>query len=1231
MSRRLIPLFLALLVGAGGCDLEPITSGPPGNPAPGNPTPDPEPTVPSTPEQLETHAGPGMVTLSWSPPKSDGGSALTGYRVSAAPREEAQSIEVDGTTARVTGLRPGATYFFYVGAVNAVGEGLSTRSEAVTLPDVPGAPPRPSVVRGDGQVRVNWTEPGSDERWPITGYLVTAHPQGLQVTADASARSAVVGGLSNGEASTFTVRALNAVGEGLDSPASLSVVPATVPSAPASVEATVTIRRASITWSPPASTGGVLVRNYVVTLEPDGLAREVDADTRGFEYSGLKDGTAYTFTVAARNEVGEGPELRSASVRTPGVPARPGAVSVTAGIRSATVTWEAPAEDGGAPLTGYVVESAPSGTRVTVDASVRTATFPGLSSTKAHTFGVSATNILGSGPSTVSAAVRPLPAPAEVTDLQVETSDAGCLTVSYALSQPDWVRADVSVEVDATGSGTFSPATQAGSTTHEGLLARHASPEGVAHQFLWNRAFDVPGAATVRVRLSARVPGATPGSATLERTLPAPARRCELRLPTSTVHPLNTTARRAVKGDFNGDGKLDLVVVPDSSDTVSILLGLGNGSFQPASQQKLRYNLNRLAAGDLDGDRMEELLWQDGYGNLWVARSLGAGLFADPVSYRVGYSEMGTTSDSSIVLADFDGNGSLDVATLGGANALTLGILSNTGDGTLGDFAGKASVASNSLLAVADLDEDGRKDVLVIGQNWWGGSAALLSNGDGTFRTRSISAPEAHALQVDDLDGDGHLDLVLAREGTSDQLHVHLLRGDGQGGFSTAELVDTLVDATSGFLPDVALTSVDMDRDGLKDMVVTLRWKDVLAVLRGRGAGSFEPAVLLPSGRGPFFVTTGDFDGDGGEDVASVQNHSRDVRVWRDGPESLSLPKSPGGALAQGDFNGDGKMDLVSASVTDSVQVHLSGGPEGLRAQTPTSVGSPVFRLVVGHVDGDETLDVVVLRSVSGASTLALLLGNGDGTLRRAADIPVGAMPSHAALGDVNGDGRTDLVCQVMYAPEPGYYTQEIRLFLGQGDGTFAAPTVVTTSSNPDAVALGDLDKDGALDMVVAQDSLGGGVLILKGRGDGTFLPPLHVTYGAGQFSGHIVLADVNGDGYLDVVRGGGGGTSVHVVTGTRSWMVWEGWSHPAGSNCAFVSVQDFDGDGRQDVLCANSSTDSVSLMRGEGSRSLAAPLIFGVRGGVAELGVFDVNGDGRLDILAGGYPTGHGTLLLQR
>nr|AYM53759.1 FG-GAP repeat/fibronectin type III domain protein [Archangium gephyra] len=1226
-------MFLALLVGTGGCEgLEPITTEPP----------TPEPTVPSAPGPVEALAEPGTVTLSWSPPENDGGSALTGYRVRGEPQEATLAIKLDGATARVTGLRAGASYRFSVAAVNKAGEGPASLSESVTLPDIPGAPPQPSVVRGDGQVRVSWTEPDSDGHSPLTGYLVTAHPQGVRVTADASARSVVVSGLSNGESSTFTVRALNAVGQGPDSLASVPVTPAAVPSAPASVEATVTIRRASVTWSPPANTGGVLVRTYVVTLEPDGLSREVDSATLSFEYSGLKDGTAYTFTVAARNEVGEGPKLRSSSVRTPGVPTQPASASVTAGIRSATVTWEAPAENGGAPLTGYVVEVSPSGARLTVDATTRSTTFTNLSSTQAHTFSVSATNILGSGPSTLSTAVLPLHAPVEVTDLQLETSDAGCLTVSYALRQPDGVRANVSVEVDATGNGTFAPATQAsalaedGSFTHEGTRARSSSPEGLPHLFRWNRSLDVPGAAAVRVRLSAHVPGTTPGSAMIERTLPTPARPCELRLPTSTVQSLTATPHKAVSGDLNGDGRLDLVVIPDSGETVSILLGLGNGSFRRPYEQTLRGSPKRLSTGDLDGDGLDELLWMDTSGYLWVSRQHG-----EPVSYSLGSAGLSDTSARPIAIADFDGNGTPDVATLGGSATSfpVLGLLANTGDGTLGSFTPKAFVPRDAILEVADLDEDGRMDLLAIGRNW-SGSSALLSNGDGTFRQRTLTLPytsttyEAHALTVGDLDGDGHTDLVLAqKEDSANRVQVHLLRGDGQGGFSAAELVASLTDISLATSP-LALAAVDMDHDGPKDLVVGLYDMESmysLAVLRSRGAEGFAPATRLPAGRASISATTGDFDGDGREDLATVQSSSRDVRVWRSGPEALSLPEGPTGAIAQGDFNGDGKMDLISVPAPESVQVHLAGGPDGLSALPPMPVGSWVYRMVVGHVDEDAALDVVVLSSESATKTVGLLLGNGDGTFRLAPSISVGGQTRHAVLGDVNGDGRMDLVCQVSRSIEPGFSSEEVRVLLGQGAGTFGPATLVTTSPSPGALALGDLNKDGVLDLAVAQTSSGGGVLTLKGQGDGTFLPPVLTTDNAGQRGGHIALADMSGDGVPDIVRSSDGNVYVLTTYTTTTWGRWEGWSYPAGGGCSSFSVLDFDGDGRKDVVCANPGTDSVSLLRGQAYGQLAEPQIFGVRPGVIGLGVLDVNADGRLDIVLGAASDSRSTLLLQR
>jgi hypothetical protein len=168
--------------------------------------------------------------------------------------------------------------------------------------------------------------------------------------------------------------------------------------------------------------------------------------------------------------------------------------------------------------------------------------------------------------------------------------------------------------------------------------------------------------------------------------------------------------------------------------------------------------------------------------------------------------------------------------------------------------------------------------------------------------------------------------------------------------------------------------------------------------------------VRLPAGRTPSSATAGDFDGDGREDLATVQSYSRDVRVWRSGPQALSLPEGPTGAIAQGDFNGDGKMDLISVPAPETVQVHLAGGPDGLTALPPMPAGRWVYRLVVGHVDEDAALDVVVLSGESANKTVGHHLGHGDGTFRLASPISVGGQTRHAALGDVNGDGRRDLV-----------------------------------------------------------------------------------------------------------------------------------------------------------------------------------------------------------------------------
>jgi hypothetical protein len=169
---------------------------------------------------------------------------------------------------------------------------------------------------------VSWTPPVDNGGNPITGYTVTSSPGGIMAPASGSATSAVVNGLTNGTAYTFTVKAANAVGTGPASAPSNQVTPATVPGAPTNVTATAGNAQATVSWTAPASNGGSPITGYTVTSAPGGLtASSTGALTA--TVSGLTNGTAYTFTVTATNAIGTGLASAPSNSVTPVAPPPP--------------------------------------------------------------------------------------------------------------------------------------------------------------------------------------------------------------------------------------------------------------------------------------------------------------------------------------------------------------------------------------------------------------------------------------------------------------------------------------------------------------------------------------------------------------------------------------------------------------------------------------------------------------------------------------------------------------------------------------------------------------------------------------------------------------------------------------------------------------------------------------------------------------------------------------------
>lgn len=305
------------------------------------------------------------------------------------------------------------------GPVNVILRDTSTGGRATctgcftVTASAPAAPTNVVATPGSGQATVTWT-PGADNGAPITSYTVTSSPGGATstVTGSPAGTTTTVTGLVNGTSYTFTVVARNSVGTSAASAPSAAVTPRTVPGAPVGLTATPGNGKVTLAWRTP-SNGGSAITGYVVTTSP-GSSASLPASATGYEATGLTNGTAYTFTVKAQNAVGDSAAAQVTSTpRT--LPGKPTNVTATPGVRSASVSWTAPA-DGGATITSYVVTASPGGRTVTVtgNPAASQASFTGLASGATYTFTVVARNAAGTGPaSDPSAPVQtPVVAPA---------------------------------------------------------------------------------------------------------------------------------------------------------------------------------------------------------------------------------------------------------------------------------------------------------------------------------------------------------------------------------------------------------------------------------------------------------------------------------------------------------------------------------------------------------------------------------------------------------------------------------------------------------------------------------------------------------------------------------------------------------------------------------------------------------------------------------------------------
>lgn len=269
---------------------------------------------PTAPQGANASPIPNGARVNWSPPASDGGVGLAQYVVVASPGDTTCVVVSTSTTCDFLGLAPGSTYSFVVYADNSVGRGPASAATApVTTPTIPGPPQQVVAQVSKGKAEVSWVPPTDTGGALITDYVVVASPGDLTCTT--TGLSCVVTGLSNGNAYSFTVTAVNGVGSGAPSPPSEAKKLLAVPTAPLRVRAKLDGTAAIVEWTAPKSTGGLRLVKYIVTSSPGG--RECTTKKQTCRVTGLERGRDYVFLVQAVNARGKGLAAQSSKVSVP--------------------------------------------------------------------------------------------------------------------------------------------------------------------------------------------------------------------------------------------------------------------------------------------------------------------------------------------------------------------------------------------------------------------------------------------------------------------------------------------------------------------------------------------------------------------------------------------------------------------------------------------------------------------------------------------------------------------------------------------------------------------------------------------------------------------------------------------------------------------------------------------------------------------------------------------------
>ena len=411
--------------------------------------------APDVPTGLGATPDNRQVMLSWVQPS--GGAEVTDYEYEQDFSGTWTSTGSTDTGYTVRNLTNGQSYTFRVRAANSAGpSAASTASPSVIPATVPGAPTNIGVTANDQEVELSWTAPASNGGESITDYEYEQSGSGTWISTGGTATGYTVRNLTNGQPYRFRVRALNSVGAGSASAASLNVTPATEPDAPTNLGATVSDQSVDLIWTAPASNGGATILRYEYELDNSGTWTSTGGTATSHTVRNLTNDQSYTFRVRAVNRVGAGLASSAQSATPTGTlaaPDTPTGLSLTPGNRQVMLSWVQPS--GGAALTHYEYELDGSGTWISTGSTASSTTVMGLTNGQSYAFRVRAVNSAGASTASGSQSATPTTTVPEAPESLSFTPGDGQVTLRWRAPANDGGDPITHYEYEQDGSGTW--------------------------------------------------------------------------------------------------------------------------------------------------------------------------------------------------------------------------------------------------------------------------------------------------------------------------------------------------------------------------------------------------------------------------------------------------------------------------------------------------------------------------------------------------------------------------------------------------------------------------------------------------------------------------------------------------------------------------------------------------------------------------------------------------------